>query len=65
MDTSGKGGIVRHVVGAVDPQGIDHFAFKAPTAEPNSGTTSSGASASGFPSRAGSASSTARTMRTS
>lgn len=31
MDTSGKGGIVRHVVGAADPQGIDHFAFKAPT----------------------------------
>ncbi|MGO4103103.1 PPK2 family polyphosphate kinase [Leifsonia sp. YAF41] len=31
MDTAGKGGIVRHVVGAVDPQGISHFAFKAPT----------------------------------
>ena len=31
MDTAGKGGIVRHVVGAADPQGIDHFAFKAPT----------------------------------
>lgn len=31
MDTAGKGGIVRHVVGAVDPQGIDHVAFKAPT----------------------------------
>jgi len=31
MDTSGKGGIVRHVVGAADPQGIDLFAFKAPT----------------------------------
>ena len=24
MDTSGKGGIVRHVVGAVDPQGVEH-----------------------------------------
>jgi PPK2 family polyphosphate:nucleotide phosphotransferase len=32
MDTSGKGGIVRHVVGAVDPQGVRHVAFKAPTA---------------------------------
>lgn len=31
MDTSGKGGVVRHVVGAVDPQGISHRAFKAPT----------------------------------
>lgn len=31
MDTSGKGGIVRHVVGAVDPQGVSHRAFKAPT----------------------------------
>jgi PPK2 family polyphosphate:nucleotide phosphotransferase len=33
MDTAGKGGIVRHVVGAVDPQGIAHKAFKAPTEE--------------------------------
>ncbi|MCV9995636.1 polyphosphate kinase 2 family protein [Paeniglutamicibacter sp. ZC-3] len=32
MDTSGKGGIVRHVVGTVDPQGVSHHAFKAPTA---------------------------------
>lgn len=31
MDTAGKGGIVRHVVGAVDPQGVEHVAFKAPT----------------------------------
>ncbi|KPG82972.1 PPK2 family polyphosphate kinase [Frigoribacterium sp. RIT-PI-h] len=31
MDTAGKGGIVRHVVGAVDPQGVAHHAFKAPT----------------------------------
>jgi len=30
-DTAGKGGIVRHVVGAVDPQGVAHHAFKAPT----------------------------------
>ena len=33
MDTSGKGGIMRHVVGAVDPQGVTHHAFKAPTEE--------------------------------
>jgi PPK2 family polyphosphate:nucleotide phosphotransferase len=33
MDTSGKGGIMRHVVGAVDPQGVRHTAFKAPTDE--------------------------------
>ncbi len=33
MDTSGKGGIMRHVVSSVDPQGIRYTAFKAPTAE--------------------------------
>ncbi|AXK45642.1 PPK2 family polyphosphate kinase [Brachybacterium saurashtrense] len=33
MDTSGKGGIMRHVVGSVDPQGVEITAFKAPTAE--------------------------------
>lgn len=31
MDTAGKGGIVSHVVGAVNPHGIQHHAFKAPT----------------------------------
>ncbi|MGF2950165.1 PPK2 family polyphosphate kinase [Microbacterium alcoholitolerans] len=31
MDTAGKGGIVRHVVGGVDPQGVELAAFKAPT----------------------------------
>jgi PPK2 family polyphosphate:nucleotide phosphotransferase len=31
MDTGGKGGIMRHVVGAVDPQGVRITAFKAPT----------------------------------
>ena len=30
MDTAGKGGIARHVVGAVDPHGIRLYAFKAP-----------------------------------
>ncbi|MAT18374.1 MAG: phosphate--nucleotide phosphotransferase [Leifsonia sp.] len=33
MDTAGKGGIVRHVVGAVDPLGVRIAAFKAPTEE--------------------------------
>nr|WP_253259221.1 PPK2 family polyphosphate kinase [Subtercola boreus] len=31
MDSSGKGGIVRHVVGSVDPQGVTHASFKRPT----------------------------------
>jgi PPK2 family polyphosphate:nucleotide phosphotransferase len=31
MDTAGKGGVVRHVVGSVDPQGVDHAAFGVPT----------------------------------
>lgn len=33
MDTAGKGGIMRHVVGQVDPQGVAIKAFKAPTRE--------------------------------
>ena len=33
MDSAGKGGIVRHVVGGVDPQGVELAAFKAPTEE--------------------------------
>ncbi len=33
MDTSGKGGVIRHAIGMVDPQGIQLRAFKAPTAE--------------------------------
>lgn len=33
MDTAGKGGIMRHVVGAMDPQGVHLKAFKAPTEE--------------------------------
>ncbi|MDY6055807.1 PPK2 family polyphosphate kinase [Micrococcus sp.] len=31
MDTAGKGGIMRHVVGQMDPQGVQVAAFKAPT----------------------------------
>ncbi|GGR28769.1 polyphosphate kinase 2 family protein [Agromyces mediolanus] len=33
MDSAGKGGIVNHVMGAVDPQGVHLAAFKKPTAE--------------------------------
>lgn len=33
LDTAGKGGIMRHVVGMVDPQGVDITAFKKPTAQ--------------------------------
>ncbi|MET0828867.1 MAG: polyphosphate kinase 2 family protein [Microbacterium sp.] len=33
MDTAGKGGIIRHVVGSVDPQGVVLTAFKKPTPE--------------------------------
>lgn len=33
MDTAGKGGIMRHVVGSVDPQGVLITAFKRPTEE--------------------------------
>ncbi|MDX2377321.1 polyphosphate kinase 2 family protein [Microbacterium sp. LRZ72] len=33
MDTAGKGGIVRHVVGGVDPQGVELASFKKPTPE--------------------------------
>lgn len=31
MDTSGKGGVMRHAVGLLDPQGVQITAFKAPT----------------------------------
>lgn len=33
MDTAGKGGIVKHVIGSVDPQGVAFASFKAPTEE--------------------------------
>ncbi|GAA3550483.1 polyphosphate kinase 2 family protein [Microlunatus spumicola] len=31
MDTSGKGGVIRHAIGMVDPQGLAITSFKAPT----------------------------------
>lgn len=33
MDTSGKGGVIKHVIGQVDPQGVRITSFKKPTAE--------------------------------
>lgn len=33
MDTSGKGGVLRHTVSLVDPQGVSIASFKAPTEE--------------------------------
>ncbi|MDI9917027.1 polyphosphate kinase 2 family protein [Rhodococcus sp. IEGM 1379] len=33
MDTAGKGGMMRHVIGHVDPQGVDHASFGVPTDE--------------------------------
>ena len=33
IDTSGKGGIVRHVIGMVDPQGVSLASFGVPTAQ--------------------------------
>lgn len=33
MDTAGKGGMVRHVIGHVNPQGVDHTSFGVPTPE--------------------------------
>ncbi len=36
MDTSGKGGVLRHTVGLVDPQGVRITSFKAPDDEEQS-----------------------------
>ncbi|MGY4720756.1 PPK2 family polyphosphate kinase [Naumannella cuiyingiana] len=36
MDTSGKGGVIRHAVGLMDPQGVRITGFKAPTEEERS-----------------------------
>ena len=33
MDTSGKGGVVKHVIGMVNPQGVQITSFKKPTPE--------------------------------
>lgn len=33
LDTTGKGGVIRHVIGMIDPQGVQIKSFKAPTAQ--------------------------------
>ncbi|MGA4507558.1 polyphosphate kinase 2 family protein [Propionibacteriaceae bacterium G1746] len=33
LDTSGKGGVIRHAIGMVDPQGVHIKGFKSPTPE--------------------------------
>ena len=33
LDTAGKGGTIRHVIGMMDPQGVHIHSFKRPTAE--------------------------------
>lgn len=33
LDTAGKGGVIRHVIGMIDPQGVQIKSFKAPTPE--------------------------------
>lgn len=33
MDTSGKGGVIKHVIGAINPQGCQITSFKKPTPE--------------------------------
>ena len=33
MDTSGKGGVIRHAIGMVDPQGVSITSFRTPTEE--------------------------------
>lgn len=62
MDTAGKGGIVKHVVGASNPQGIQYKSFGKPTPR-SSRTTTCGGSTRRFPRPGTSASSTARTTR--
>ena len=37
MDTAGKGGIVKHVVGSANPQGIQYSSFGKPTYIPQCG----------------------------
>ena len=64
MDTSGKGGILRHTVGLVDPQGVRITSFKAPTEEELEPRLPVAHRAARARRRATSASSTARTTRT-
>ena len=52
MDSAGKGGILRHVVGSVDPQGVSIAAFKKPTDEELDARLPVAREAARFPSRA-------------
>ena len=63
MDTSGKGGVLRHTVGLVDPQGVRITSFKAPTEEERSHDFL-WRIRKALPGRDGSGSSTAATTRT-
>ena len=45
MDTSGKGGVIRHAIGMVDPQGIKIKAFGPPPRRSGATRTSGGSSA--------------------
>jgi len=63
MDSAGKGGIVRHVVGGVDPQGVALTAPSRRRRPRSASTTSCGASTSGFQNPVSSESSTARITR--
>ena len=49
MDTSGKGGVIRHAIGMVDPQGVKIKAFKTPLKR-SGRTTTCGVSSASSPS---------------
>ena len=63
MDTSGKGGVISHVAGLMNPQGLRIAAFKNPTPEEREHDFC-GVSANRYPGRASWGSSTGRTTRT-
>ncbi len=64
MDTSGKGGTLRHTVGLVDPQGVRISSFKAPTDGGARARLPLADQEGAAGARASSASSTAATTRT-
>ena len=63
MDTSGKGGVLKHTVGLVDPQGVSITSFKKPSPE-ELRHDFLWRIKKALPGRASSESSTARTTRT-
>ena len=64
MDTSGKGGILKHTVGLVDPQGVKITSFKAPSKEELAHDFLWRIRKARAPARGSSGSSTGRTTRT-